>query len=445
MACKPMDEFGAYVVLGLSEGCSAADVRRAYRRLALLCHPDKNPEQNEEAEERFRDVASAKDYLLEKLGKAPLSLGGLLSAAQRRRARWCKPGPVRVERVVPVKPQQPPRVVVWACHVCEVDCLGGYSPGARKDRLQPCIQPNPQTVCFCGHPLSDHGHAGTPSADGWEKCQRCPCAKFTYVQPHSRCNCGHSNLEHSPTGFFACKVDGCPCQTFHDPGTCRVCGHDWVCHRTELRHSVPPPPPPPRSPSRSSDSSSDAIFVRYRPVPLKPARPTTPAAAHHALAGDARPRSARPSSAATTASLSARPTTPRSARAIGDASRPTKTTPLRPLTPRTARPSAQEVRRRPSSAAMASRTPRTTATTATTPRAPHDHSEVQRPMSAITSRTPRSSAGPPTARSSAAGFGPGSTSTSTSIPRSLLLAQQARPKSAAGGLLSFRASLEAVK
>ena len=33
---------------------------------------------------------------------------------------------------------------------------------------------------------------------------------------------GHGNLEHSPVGFFACQA-GCPCQTFHDPGTCRVC------------------------------------------------------------------------------------------------------------------------------------------------------------------------------------------------------------------------------
>ncbi|CAE7494907.1 dnajb6-a [Symbiodinium natans] len=259
---KPMDEFCAYVMLGLSEGCSAADVRRAYRRLALLCHPDKNPDQNsEESERRFRDIASAKDCLLEKLGKGPLSLGGILTAAQRRRARWCKPGPVRVERVVPVKPPQPPRVVVWACHVCEVAALGGYSPGARKDRLQPCIQPGAQTVCFCGHPLSDHRHAGTPSSDGWEKCQHnCGCVKFTYVQPYSRCSCGHGNLDHSPTGFFACQVAGCPCQTFHDPGTCRVCGHDWVCHRTELRHTVPPPRP--RSPSRSSNSSSDTIFAQ---------------------------------------------------------------------------------------------------------------------------------------------------------------------------------------
>ncbi|CAE7275266.1 dnaJ [Symbiodinium pilosum] len=136
MASKPMDECGACVVLGLSEGCSAADVRRAYRRLALLCHPDKNPEQNaEESERRFRDITSAKDCLLEKLGKGP-TLGSLLSAAQRRRARWCKPGPVRVERVVPVKPQQPPRVVVWACHVCEVLVKIAYSHASSRMRTQ---------------------------------------------------------------------------------------------------------------------------------------------------------------------------------------------------------------------------------------------------------------------------------------------------------------------
>lgn len=35
-------------------------------------------------------------------------------------------------QVIPVKTEAP-RLVVWACHVCEMANLGGYSPGARKD------------------------------------------------------------------------------------------------------------------------------------------------------------------------------------------------------------------------------------------------------------------------------------------------------------------------
>ncbi|KAM9720167.1 dnaJ homolog subfamily C member 5B-like [Menidia menidia] len=33
-----------YQVLGLERGCSHDDIKRSYRKLALRCHPDKNPE-----------------------------------------------------------------------------------------------------------------------------------------------------------------------------------------------------------------------------------------------------------------------------------------------------------------------------------------------------------------------------------------------------------------
>lgn len=38
---------------------SAADIKRAYKKLALQWHPDKNVENQEEAEAKFREIAEA--------------------------------------------------------------------------------------------------------------------------------------------------------------------------------------------------------------------------------------------------------------------------------------------------------------------------------------------------------------------------------------------------
>ncbi|EKO39267.1 MAG: DnaJ-class molecular chaperone [Solidesulfovibrio magneticus str. Maddingley MBC34] len=53
-----MDQPDCYAVLGLPEDADAADVRRAYRRLARDCHPDANPD-DPRAAERFLTLAAA--------------------------------------------------------------------------------------------------------------------------------------------------------------------------------------------------------------------------------------------------------------------------------------------------------------------------------------------------------------------------------------------------
>lgn len=51
-----------YNVLGVEKNASAQEIKKAYRKLALQYHPDKNPD-NKDAEEKFKEISAAYEIL----------------------------------------------------------------------------------------------------------------------------------------------------------------------------------------------------------------------------------------------------------------------------------------------------------------------------------------------------------------------------------------------
>jgi preprotein translocase subunit Sec63 len=51
-----------YKILGINRDANEQEIKKAYRSLVLVCHPDRNPD-DREAEEKFKEVTEAYEVL----------------------------------------------------------------------------------------------------------------------------------------------------------------------------------------------------------------------------------------------------------------------------------------------------------------------------------------------------------------------------------------------
>jgi len=57
-----------YDILGVSEDADEAEIKKAYRKLAMKYHPDRN-KGNKEAEEKFKEINEAHEVLSDSVKK----------------------------------------------------------------------------------------------------------------------------------------------------------------------------------------------------------------------------------------------------------------------------------------------------------------------------------------------------------------------------------------
>src|SRR4026209_813379 len=74
-----------YIVLGVTQGATESEIKRAYRRLARRYHPDINPG-DQTAEERFREILEAYQTLIDPTPRSRYDAGHRTTAAPGRLA-----------------------------------------------------------------------------------------------------------------------------------------------------------------------------------------------------------------------------------------------------------------------------------------------------------------------------------------------------------------------
>jgi DnaJ-class molecular chaperone len=87
-----------YAILGVPKTAAAKDIKSAYRKLARKWHPDANPDNAKQAEEKFKDISEAYEVLSDTEKRSKYDVLGsdwqqAARNAQQQRPRGPQPGP----------------------------------------------------------------------------------------------------------------------------------------------------------------------------------------------------------------------------------------------------------------------------------------------------------------------------------------------------------------
>ena len=69
-----------YKILELEKNCTDQQIRSAYKKMALKYHPDRNINNKEEATEKFKDIATAYEILINKKKRNLYDLTGNINS-----------------------------------------------------------------------------------------------------------------------------------------------------------------------------------------------------------------------------------------------------------------------------------------------------------------------------------------------------------------------------
>jgi len=94
-----------YAILEVSRNSTDEEIKKSYRRLAKLWHPDKNPEKAEEASIQFKKITAAFEILSDQNKRFEYNQKGYVG---RRPPSPPKPAPVQKPQQAPKPPPPPP-------------------------------------------------------------------------------------------------------------------------------------------------------------------------------------------------------------------------------------------------------------------------------------------------------------------------------------------------
>jgi DnaJ homolog subfamily C member 9 len=84
----PPTEINPYAVLKIGPTATAADIRSAYRKLALQWHPDKQQKNKEEAHTKFQEIAFAYAILSDETRRKRYDTTGSLEEGEEGEFDW---------------------------------------------------------------------------------------------------------------------------------------------------------------------------------------------------------------------------------------------------------------------------------------------------------------------------------------------------------------------